>query len=267
MTDYYQAAQAMFADHGWISQPLILDRSGKPKRAFIKGWSSLQSIDGLPWEEAKGIGIVLGTNSANLGVIDVDDNEMADAVFALMVRGHAETRMVRTISNNLHVYFREQQPSGSTAFKVQWRERAIGIELKATGTQVTVPPTPGYAIVGIDGHVDEIKEVPSLRAAWEPIAAILGISMLAPKARTNAGFPKPWQANVPAGSRNKAMFIEAHQLKRSGIELDEALALLQTRYESSYAEGECTWQEMVLTIMSAYSKNDVVDGRIVWSLR
>ena len=110
MTGFYKAAQAMHASYGWISQPLMLDGSGKPKRPIVKDWTQLQSIDGLPWVRAMGLGIVLGPASNNLGVIDVDDNAMADAVFALMVREHVETRMVRTISNNLPVSCREPQP-------------------------------------------------------------------------------------------------------------------------------------------------------------
>ena len=74
------------------------------------------------------------------------------------------------------------------------------------------------------------------------------------------------QLTVPAGERNRSMYIEAHQLRRAGIELDEALALLQARYESSYAQGECTWDEMVVTIMSAYKKADVAEGPIEWAL-
>ena len=268
MTDFYAAAQTMFAQHGWISHPQRLDASGKPKVPIVAGWPQLRSIEGLPWDQAKGIGIVLGPTSNNLAVIDVDDVEMADAVFALVVRGHVETRMGRTISNHLHVYFREQQSSASTAFKVQWRGRSIGIELKAKGTQVTCPPTPGYEPVGIEEHLDGVKEVPNLRAAWEPIAARLGIEMPPPAAgRTNgAGFPSPWQAEVPAGERNRAMYVEAHKLKRAGIAEDEALALLRTRFETSYEPGESNWEEMAATIASAYRKdNDREEARVAWS--
>ena len=268
MTDYYEAARTMIAEHGWISHPQRLDASGKPKVPIVAGWLQLRDIEGLPWDQAKGIGIVLGPASNNLAVIDVDDVEMADAVFALMVRAHVETRMVRTISNNLHVYFREQQPSASTAFKVQWRGRMIGIELKAEKTQVTCPPTVGYEAVGIGEHLDSIKEVPNLLAAWEPIVTRLGIEMPSPAAeRTNgAGYPTPWQGNVPAGERNKAMYREAHQLKRAGMGQDEALAVLRSRWESSYEGGESSWEEMAATIASAYRKaDDREEARVAWA--
>lgn len=266
MTDFYKAAQAMFAEHNWVSQPLTLDASGRPKVPIVKGWRQLRSPEGLPWEEAKGIGIVLGQASDNLAAIDVDDVELSNAIFALMVRTHVATRMVRTGRGRMHLYFREQHPSASTSFKASWRGSDRPIELRAEGNQITAPPTSGYEPMGIEGHLDDIKAVPSLRAAWEPIAAKLGIEMPATTTRPSAGYPTPWQAEVPAGERNRSMYVEAHKLRQADVPLDEALALLQGRYETSYEPGESDWQEMANTIISAYSKADVIEGRIEWAL-
>lgn len=271
MTDFLQAARSMFADHGWISQPLKLDASGRPKVPIVKGWRRLRTlgdVDRLPWGEAKGIGIVLGQASDNLAALDIDDTELADATFALLMRSHVSTRMISTGRNRLHVYFKEEHSSGSIVLPVRWRGRDIPVELRAEGNQLTAPPTANYEAIGFAEQLDTIKVVPNIRAAWDSIAAKLGAEMPSPAAgRTNgAGYPTPWQANVPAGERNRSMYREAHQLRRAGIELDEARALLHSRYQSSYAQSESSWQEMADTIASAYRKaDDREEVRVEWA--
>jgi len=254
--DLAHAAQENLA-RGWISLALGLDAAGKPKRPLVRAWSGLKPVQvlGQPWADARGLGLLLGAASGNLAALDVDDNEMGDAVAAIIIRGHVETRMVRTVSQNLHVLFREETPSMSTRRTVRWEGRDIGVEFKAVGTQVAAPPTPGYTLM-LD---HEPSLVPSLAAAWASISSKLGVDEAPAVGAGSANYPLPWQANVPQGERNKAMYIEAHKLREAGMPEREAVAVLQARFDASYEQGDTGWRELEQTIRSAYRKG-VVDS-------
>ena len=238
------AARA-YAQRGWVAIPLGLDSHGLPKRPLPMGWPTLTLLEALAlpeWSDARGIGLVLGTPSNGLAVLDLDDSEMASAAFALC----SHTRCVRTIRKRGHIYVVEDTPSSSTAITVQWHGRQIKVELKATGTQVASPPTLGYEVVS---NV-EPKRVPSVGAAWEGLAAALGIVM----EHQRAGYPPPWQEHVPDGERNQSAFMEAHRLREAGLSYALALEHLRFRWETHYQQGGQTWEQIERTIRSAYRK-------------
>lgn len=238
--------------------PLALgpDAAGFPKRPLAARWTSIpynwKLVQEQPWEQATGLGIQLGLRSGNLGAIDIDDADMADAAFAWLVRSHIYPEMVWTIRNRLHVYVRETTPSRSVAFKVQWEGRQCQVELKATGTQVAAPPTPGYTLA-----CDRPPwSAPALAAAWGELAMALGVK--APEHTTgSAGYPQPWQPHVEAGERNKALYIEAHKLREAGLGLEAALEIMRVRYESHYEQAESEWQEAERTIRSAFRRREI----------
>lgn len=246
-----RAAGYAYSLWGWTSQPLIADSNGFPKRPFVRGWQNLrlpwdEHLYDLPWEQGIGLGLVLGPASGSLAVIDLDDEALATAAFSICA---PKTRCIRTIRRHGHVYLTEETPSQSTAFEVEWQGQKVNVELKATGVQVTAPPTLGYEHVGDRDQKPMV--VPSIRFAWDALAARLGITQSAP---ANAGYPRAWQATVDAGDRNKALYIEAHRLREAKMPLEQALNILQVRWEQSYAPGGQSWQEVEATIRSAYRK-------------
>src|SRR5690554_2681381 len=111
---FLEAARSYY-DRGWTSIPLVLDDNGLPKRPFSNGWQQTpydwDAIKALPWERAKGIGLVLGSASDNLAVIDLDDEEFASSLFTTLAEVGGKFYAVRTGRNRGHLYFREGIPS------------------------------------------------------------------------------------------------------------------------------------------------------------
>jgi len=246
ITSFRVHAEANRLFLGWTSIPLVLDKQGLPKKPINNGWPKFTTDDvpNLDWGMAVGIGIVLGPASKNLAVIDVDDVELAEEIFALP----RYTLMVRTGRGRGHVYLYEDKPSASSARKIQYHGRTVGIELKAMGTQVASPPTPGYSQV--HGDLPPAR-VASIAVGWEQLANALGID---PGATESAGFPRPWAGSVTQDVRNKSAYIEAHKLREAGMGLPLALRYMQLRWEQDYAEGDQAWLEVERTIRSAYAK-------------
>ena len=246
-----RAASYFYSTWGWAAMPLENDGNGLPKKPFIPQWQALKlpwedNLAILPWDRAYGLGLILGPASGNLAVIDVDDQELAEAVFAIAV---PKTRCIRTIRQRGHIYLIEEQPSRSTTFHIEWKGRQIGIELKATGTQVAAPPTPGYSHMG--PHDQAAMVVSSIRFAWDALAKRLGIRETAP---SNSGYPTAWRETVPREQRNKSIYIEAHRLREAWMPMENALRILQVRWEEDYEQGGQAWREVEATIKSAYSK-------------
>lgn len=255
--DAIRQAVVDYYDMGWMVTPLTNDANGFPKRPIAQDWPNLprtkETLDALPWAQAKGIGVVLGPVSNNLAAIDVDDVEMGETIYQLFLSRQRETRIVRTIRKRLHVYIYEEIPSPSKAFSVPWQGRAVQIELKAQGTQVAAPPTPGYELLM---NAPPMR-CPNLLAAWTSLALHLNIKRpdyikgVNPDAKIG-NYPRPWNPNVPPGQRNKAAYVEAHRLREARIPLEQALELMRIRIQTGYAQGETTWEEMERTIQSAY---------------
>lgn len=205
-------AARLYFEEGYVPHPLTLDDKGDPKRPIVKGWTALKGnwseLEALPWKDAKGLGVVLGAESANTAVVDVDDEEMAVAVLEVCTR----TRATRTMHNHAHVWFREEEPSNSTVIRVQWRGREIKVELKAGGTQVVVPPTAGYQHVGPRDQRPVL--IHSIADAWEEIAKRIGAVTI--KLSTNGTAPKV-EGSIPAGERNNTLTSLAGTMRHRGF--------------------------------------------------
>ena len=108
MVALLEAALNMYHNRGWFCIPLGLDANNLPKKPLSLQWTTLESSEeslrSLPWDNAKGLGIVLGEQSNNLAVLDLDDEELFNVVLAM--QGSSQ-RMVRTARNRGHLYFTE----------------------------------------------------------------------------------------------------------------------------------------------------------------
>ncbi len=242
-------------EQGYIPIPLGLDANGYAKRPLIKAWPLLphnwEILKALPWKDAKGIGLVLGNG---LEVIDVDNAELAQAMFAYLFRrmGSGLPRFVWTVSGNCHIYTRPSESAPSRFFRYQWGDTQVGIETKAQGNQVAAPPTPGYTLADPDAEPFFCKTIDQAAA---PLFAAMGMVLL--DEERGGGYPKPWAEQVPEGQRNKSIYVEAHQLREAGIELEAAMTMLKARFQNDY---EGYWShDMEKTIRSAYRKG-VVEG-------
>ena len=236
-----------YFDRGWTAMPLQNDDNGFPKKPFVPAWQELAHdwaiLSQLPWDSATGLGLVLGRASSNLAVLDIDDEEMADVLFAMA----PNTRCVRTIRKRGHMYVLEAQPTPSKRLTVSWRGREVTVELKAQGTQVAASPTPGYTTVSKANPLG----VPSLPVLWQGLSKRLGVTV---PVEASASTTRVWREKVPKDNRNNTIYVEAHRLREAGMPLESALGVLQSRWERDYEQGEQTWYEIERTIRSAYTK-------------
>ena len=253
MTDFRASARQYF-ERGWVPIPLIHDAEGKPKRPFSNGWQETPNdwtaIESLPWDRAQGIGIVLGPVSDNLAVIDIDDVELAAAVFQTLSRADGKFYYVRTGSNRAHLYFREGMATAPRTMRgLTWQGRTFGIELKGKGQQVAAPPTPGYEF---RGTTDAPTPVATLAKAWEAIRTGMGIEG-ADSPHRGSGYPRAWQDSISTGERNNAIYIEGLRLAEAKMPIDSAIATMLARVKQNY-EGTLDERSIVSTIRSAYRK-------------
>ena len=264
------AAQAYAEERGWTPIALGLDGQGYPKRPMLKGWTEFGPDDWRrqPWEGAKGVGLLLGPPSGNLAAIDIDDVSLSDATWALIIRRHLPCRMTRTVRGRLHVYVQEETPSSTHPLRVQYKGRTVGVELRATGVQVTVPPSPGYSLTGYEDSLDgDPIAAPSIADAWASLAKHLGIEAVATPANGSAGYPSPWQPTVVKGDRNRAAYVEAKRLCDARMPLDQALDVVRMRYEQNYESGDIGWKEIEMTVRSAYRGGPSPTAPVLrWSL-
>lgn len=252
---YVEAARAYF-DRGWTTIPLMLDDNGLPKRPFSNGWQGTphewRAIESLPWDRARGLGIVLGPVSDNLAVIDIDDDVFATFLLDTLLAAKAERfYYVRTGRNRCHLYFREgQATSPRTLNGIQWRDRTFGVELKSQGQQVAAPPTPNYHQLGSS---PDPTPVGTLAQAWDALIAGFGLTVPGALRSGTAGYPRAWQESIKEGERNNAVYVESCRLAEAGMPLDSAIATMLARVQTAY-EGPVDERGIVATIRSAYRK-------------
>ena len=267
-TSLRQAATTMFEERSWLCIPLRKDTNGFAKIPISQGWTSLEpslkTVEALPWEQAEGLGIVLGEKSNSLAVLDVDDEALAQAIMLhCWDRLDTSPRLVRTARNRLHIYFQEiDYPSPSSKQIVKFDGREVTVELKANGTQVAAPPTPRYKLLN---HPQEPMPFFSIASAWEFVTDALKASSSADRLEltvdsfTGKRYPKPWQDIVPEGQRDDAAYIEAQQLREAGMPFAKALKIMYARFTEGYEQQGITWEEIQRTVESAYMKGVVVN--------
>ena len=267
-TSLRQAATTMFEERSWLCIPLRKDTNGFAKIPISQGWTSLEpslkTVEALPWEQAEGLGIVLGEKSNSLAVLDVDDEALAQAIMLYCWdRLATSPRLVRPARHRLPVYFQEVgYPSPSSKQIVKFDGREVTVELKANGTQVAAPPTPRYKLLN---HPQEPMPFSSIAHAWEFVVDCLKASSSADRLEltvdsfTGKRYPKPWQDVVPEGQRDDAAYIEAQQLREAGMPFEKALKIMYARFTEGYEQQGITWEEIQRTVESAYMKGVVVN--------
>ena len=243
-------AARSYYEAGYTAIPLTLDANQLPKRPIDTGWTSVphdwDRITELSWAGARGLGIVLGQPSSGLCAIDIDDVELALAVYDFLTREQDPPRMVWTPRGRIHVFCQAVAREPSIAFTSLWAGRKAPIELKADGTQVATIPTIRYRIAQ---KWDPWAKGPT--SLWDYIAANLNIET----ARDLTSYPKPWAETVPAGVRNKSAYVEAHALREGGASLELALECMLRRFQRDYEKGDITWEDIARTVRSAYHRN------------
>lgn len=253
MSEIVDAAR-QYISRGWTPIALGLDTEGRPKRPIAEGWQSLRPNDERTrkqgWRNAVGIGILCGPASNNLAVIDIDDVELAAAVFAKLVRSHKPFRWCWTGRNRGHLYVREQEPSeGGKVWRGMWEGREVGGELRCKGQQVAAPPTPGYVLA----QEQPPQAVENVRKAFDGICLAMGI---VPIEHTGSGnYPPAWQDTVRDGTRNDSLFVEACKLAAVRMPFERAVELLRLNVELHYDDGhQMSDREFAATVRSAYQK-------------
>jgi hypothetical protein len=253
---FLERAQRLAAQ-GLAVIPLRRNEEGFAKIPVVKAWQNVtpELVLGLDWSTAEGIGLVLGANSGNRGAIDVDDEVLAADIVAYFAQNGVRPLMTRTARRRLHVHIIEPTPSNSRVLKLLYQGRKVGVELKATGTQVAIPPTPGYSWVDEDA---EPLYCP-LSDAWLSLATALNVKPdLATYSRGSAGYPRPFQAHVERGERNNAIFVESCRLAEAGVPMDIAMVFVTKRIAAAFDQGGLTRREIDRTIFSAYRR---IQGR------
>lgn len=246
------------AAQGWAVHPLVKDDNGFAKKAITRDWQKItpDDWDSLDWERAAGIGVIGGSNSGNLAFIDVDHGGLAADLAAYLIRSHRLPLMAWTARARIHVYVQETTPSTYQSLSFAYKGEKATVELRATGSYVACPPTPGYTWANADfeplyGSVSAVWSELLRSAGLMPYTASLNTLGLA---SSSPGYPKPWAQTVGAGERNHSLFIEAATLKDAGMPFDEALALMQLRFGKSYEQGGLLWREAARTIRSAFNR-------------
>lgn len=248
------AARA-YIKRGWTPIALGPDAEGRPKRPLAGQWESLRPLDERTrkqgWRSAIGIGLLCGPNSNNLAVIDIDDVELAAAVFAKLARGHQPFRWVWTGRNRGHLYVREQEPSeGGQVWRGTWEGRAVGGELRCKGQQVAAPPSPGYVLA----QEQEPQAVENVRVAFDAICLAMGIEPMG-HGSVGANYPPAWQDTVRDGTRNDSLFVEACKLAAVRMPVERAVELLRANIERHYERGDqVADREFEATVRSAYQR-------------
>ena len=259
-------AALVYLRRGYLAHPLENDANGFPKKPIVPGWTGLERteavIKSLPWDRAKGLGIVLGAASSGLACLDIDDTELPwDLLVALNYEARYLPRTVRTIRQRGHIYVQELDgPSPSTRFPIRWRDREITIELKATGTQVAAPPTPGYTLLTTKTSQGPMRAF-TVASAWEFLLDCFEDrfpgQITVPTGTLTSGYPQPWAPAVHEEQRNNTAYIEAHRLREAGMPLEEALRVMEARFGAAYDKQGIAWPEIARTVRSAYQKGEV----------
>ena len=248
------AAARAYIRNGFTPIALGLDAEGRPKKPIADGWQTLRPNDERTrkqgWKTAVGIGILCGPASSNLAVIDIDDVELAAAVFAKLARSHKPFRWCWTGRNRGHLYVREQEPSeGGKVWRGIWEGREVGGELRCRGQQVAAPPTPGYVLA----REEAPQAVENVRKAFDAICLAMGIT---PIENTGGGnYPPAWQDTVRDGTRNDSLYVEACKLAAVRMPFERAVELLRLNVEIHYEDGhQMSDKEFRDTVRSAYQK-------------
>lgn len=238
--------------YGWTCHPLRRNEDGFPKIPITQAWEKLTTadVDSLDWQRADGLGIVLGAASGNLAAIDIDDSGLAHASSQWLLAENLSPLFAWTARHRGHVYCLEATPSASKVLAVMYQTRKVGIELKAAGTQIAAPPSPGYSY--LDPDFEPLYM--SVGDAWARLFNALGLETFTGTIGTPmhgaSGYPRPWQEGIDVGERNNACFVESCRLHDAGMAQETALQHMIIRF----GNAGLTQREIAITVRSAFNR-------------
>jgi hypothetical protein len=122
-------ARAFYAALGFATIPL----RARDKRPLRKGWRDAPPEHWLDAPEGANVGIVTGSPSGGLVVLDFDTREGPEELLGMTAAQLAVVTMVVETRRGWHVYAREQGRASSTL-----RE---GVDLRGEGGMVVAPPS------------------------------------------------------------------------------------------------------------------------------
>jgi hypothetical protein len=204
------------------------------------------------WPDAN-VAIVCGPVSEGLAVLDIDDRELAEAM-AADAGLQAETTLVRTPSDGLHVYTIETEgtsPSGPLVPGLA--------DLKAAGGYVLAPPS------GIDGREyvyltnNGIMRVPKAKGWALELLATYGFEMPESKTSSKRLDTAEILEGLPEGERDDALFRLACKLRRTDVprEMTERL-ILEAAAKCSPPFSEREALEKVASAYRRYPSSDTI---------
>lgn len=246
MTTPMQAAVNEYASMGFSVIPI------KPndKRPWISEWKPYQecrptSQELRQWFRAddKNLAIVCGPVSGNLGVLDIDDPELAKAM-AADVGLQAETTIIETPRGGIHIYIRE---TGATSHS---GPLVAGVaDYKGVGGYVLAPPS------SVNGRFykmlanSTIMEVENGRAWGVETLALFDV-VVAERPEHEPLDTANLISNIEPGNRNDSCFLLACKLRSDGYEMEAIAALVAPlARESGLEDAEI---ESLLTSVARY---------------
>ena len=241
---------------GWTPIALGSDSENRPKRPLAKAWETLTPTDPRTrqqgWKRAIGVGVLCGPASNNLAVLDLDDVDFAQAVFAKLVRGHQPFRWVWTGRNRGHLYLKELKASDGKFWRATWGGREIRGEVRCRGQQVAAPCTPGYTLA----RECEPQEVEDAHKALAGVLLAMGAIPIVDRDHGAAGYPKPWLAQLNDGERNNGTFVEACHMASARMPIDKAIEIIEYRagHDHKSDAAKLGFHEIRATVESAYKK-------------
>lgn len=184
------------AELGIAAHPLVRDPDGYAKLPMFEcgaAWLRFTSEDNdtHPWDQAAGLGWILGAPPLYLACVDIDDAGLADGIRRHYLSTAAPPRMQTTVRGGLHVFAYEPQPSVSVDIEVRWQERWAKVQLLGRQRQAAVCPTPGYVWV-TEGAEPLYGTIGGL---WHALAREMGLFYR--RAEHHAYRARDWSRRLP----------------------------------------------------------------------
>ncbi|MBI3616533.1 MAG: bifunctional DNA primase/polymerase [Candidatus Omnitrophica bacterium] len=177
----------------------------RPTEAEVRQWRK-------QWPNSN-IGVVCGSVSGGLAVLDIDEPALAGRV----IEEGLSTRLERTPRGGAHIFLLETQTTSASGPLVK------GVaDLKGEGGLVVVAPSQGYELIQ-DGIP---LSVPDARRWALDALAVWGVKV-DEKTVERPAYKALGEGPIPEGSRNNVLTSSAGSLRRAGLDPTTIEAILQ----------------------------------------
>ena len=212
------AAALKYADSG-----LLIFPCNDKKRPLVNGGFYAATTDKAQirawWDEWPTALIGMPTGDATKTcVLDIDVKSGVDGYASILDWETLSPVIVQTRSGGAHIYFSNDPDVRNSAGKV-----APGVDVRATGGYVIIPPSPGYEF--LNGSLIGAAKLPS----WPERFRASGPVMQRADASTASGRPLVPNSSgmIPEGQRNSSLVSLAGTMRRRGMSASEILPGLQ----------------------------------------